>query len=116
MRLPAVSGGPWRAGDVRQRRPTLMGRLQAVAVGQEDRIGGLAVDVQLELVGGAVADPDRPRAAPALEVVQGLRGQVRGAVHPVYDLQRAGRVTGLLFRPVPQPAAERGRFLHVPQA
>ena len=45
-----------------------------------------------------------------------LLDQVRGAVHPVHDLQRAGRLTGLFVRPVPQPGAERGGLLHVAQA
>ena len=102
--------------DAGQRRPALVAGLHAAAVGQVDGVGGLAVDVELELVGGAVADPDRPRAAPALEVVQALLDQVRGAVDPVHDLQRARVLARLLLHPVPQPDAERGGLLHVAQA
>ena len=93
-----------------------MGDLHTVAVGQEDGVGGLAVDVQLQLIGRAVADPHRSRAAPPLEVLQGFLDQVRGAVHSVHDLQRPRRITGLLGRPVPQPAAERGRLFDIAQA
>ena len=102
--------------DARQRGPALVADLHAGGVGEVDRGGGLAVDVELQLVGGAVADPDRPRAAPALEMIQALLDQVRGAVHPVHDLQRPGTLARLFLRPVPEPGAERGGLLHVAQA
>ena len=41
----------WRPADVRE--------LQAVRVGEVDRVHRLAVDVELQLVGRAVADPHR---------------------------------------------------------
>ena len=77
---------------------------------------GLTVDVELQLIGRAIADPHRSRPAPALEVIQGLLDEIRAAVHPVHDLQRAGPATGLLLRPVPEPGAEGGGLLHVAQA
>jgi hypothetical protein len=48
---------------------------------QPAAVGGLrAVDVQLQLAGRAVADAHPPRAAPALEMVQGSGGAWR--THP----------------------------------
>ena len=49
----------------------------AVLVGEVDRVDQLAVDVELELVGGAVADPHGAGAAVALEVVELLFGELR---------------------------------------
>src|SRR5215217_7620257 len=86
-----------------------------VLVGQPHRVQQLAVDVELELVGGAVADPDRPRAGIPLQMVQDLLDQVGGAVDPVHDLQRPRGVTGLLGGPVRKPAHERRRLLGEPQ-
>ena len=71
------------------------------------RVHRLAVDVQLQLVGGAVADAHRPRAAPALEVVEGFLAQVARAVDPVHDLQRAGAGPGPGLLARPGPAARR---------
>ena len=82
----------------------------------EHGVERLAVDVELQLVGGAVADPDRPRPAPALQVAEGLLGQIGGAVHPVHDLQRPRAVARLLGDPLPQPVAERAGLLAVAQA
>ena len=59
-----------------------IGGLQAAGVDLGDGVDGLAVDVELQLVGRAVADPHRTRAAPALEVVEGLLGQVGAARRP----------------------------------
>ena len=44
---------------VRDGGPALVGRLQAARVDLGDGVERLAVDVELQLVGGAVADPDR---------------------------------------------------------
>src|SRR5262249_13848905 len=49
-----------------------------------------AVDVQLELVGGGVADPDRRGALVPLQVRQLAFGQLGAAVDAVHDLQRSG--------------------------
>ncbi len=62
--------------------------LQAVDVAQVGGVEHLAVDVELQLVGRAVADPHRPRAAPALEVVEAFLGQVGASVDPVHDLRQ----------------------------
>ena len=51
-------------------------RPEAVGVGEVDRVHGFAVDVELQLVGGAVADAHRARAAVALEVVEHLLVEV----------------------------------------
>ena len=67
--------------------------------------GGLqqvAVDVQLGLPGGVVADPHRARAAVAVELQRAL-GRVLAAVEAVEDLQaRVGQL-----RCVQQPPEER---------
>ena len=54
------------------------------------RVEQLAVDVELGLVPGAVADPHRARVAPAAQVRQLALGQVVLAADPVHDLQRVG--------------------------
>ena len=60
-----------------------------VARVEQDRVEHRAEDVVLALVEGAVADPHRPRAGVAGEVVARRLGQVAAAVDPVHDLQRA---------------------------
>ena len=84
-------------------------------VGEVDAVQRLAVDVELELIGGAVADPDRARAAVARPVLERLLLEVGGAVHPVHDVQRAAVAARPLGDPVPQPAAELRRLLGEPQ-
>src|ERR671920_1557946 len=91
---------------VRELGPAFVPHLQTVGVGEEDGIHRLAIDVELQLIGRAVADPYRARAAVALEVVEDLFLEVRGAVYPVHDLQRAGAFTRFLSNPIPEPAAE----------
>ena len=86
-------------------RPALVAGLQAAGVGEVERVQRLAVDVELQLVGGAVADPDRAGAAPALEVVERLLDQVGAAVDPVHDLQRAAAVAARARRPGPAATA-----------
>ena len=63
------------------------------------RVEQLAVDVELGLVPGAVADAHRARVAPAAQVRQLALGQVVLAADPVHDLQRA----------LARPAAGRAR-------
>src|SRR5262249_9156281 len=104
IRPGPVSAQP--VSDLGDRHPALVRRMQALAVGEEPGIGGLAVDVELQLVGGAVADPDRAGAAPALEVVEGLLDQVGAAVDPVHDLQWPA-LPGVLGRAIAQPGPKR---------
>src|ERR1700733_2906372 len=70
------------------RAPDVVGHVPDVLVESVDRIDDLAVDVELELVGGVVADADRPGSSVAVEVVEGLFGDVRPAVDAVEHLQR----------------------------
>ena len=56
---------------------------------QIQRVEQLAVDVELGLAPGAVADADRGRVAPAAQVGQLALGEVVLAADPVHDLQRA---------------------------
>ncbi len=56
---------------------------------QVDRVEQRAPDVVLLLVVGAVADPHRPRALVAGQVVEALLGEPGLAVDPVHDLQDA---------------------------
>jgi hypothetical protein len=88
---------------VRELGPAFVPHLQAALVGEIDRVHRLAVDVELQLVGGAVADPNRARAAVALEMVEDLLLQVRGAVDPVHDPQRPGGPARLLPDSIPEP-------------
>ena len=96
--------------------PTGVADPDPVLVGQPDRVQHLPVDVELELVGGAVADPDRPGAGVALEVVKGLLVEVGGAVDPVHDLQGSGSLAGLLAHPVAEPAHERRGLVGEPES
>jgi hypothetical protein len=75
---------------------------RAAAIGQEEAVHGLAVDVELELVGGLVADPDGPGAAVAGPVLQVLL-EVRRPVDAVHDLQPVAAFPGSLGDPVPEP-------------
>ena len=65
---------------------------QAVPVGLVKCVGDLAVDVELELPGGGVADPHRLRALVAREPVELELGQPPLAGQAVHDLEvaRAG--------------------------
>ena len=92
-------------------QPAPVGGLHAVGVGEVHGVHRLAVDVELELAGGAVADAHRPRPAPALEMIQGLLGQIGTAVDAVHDLQRVAAVAVPFVGAVPQPAAEGGGLL-----
>ena len=76
--------------DPRQVHPGLVRDGRGVLVVEVDRVDQLAVDVELELVGGPVPDPHRTRASVALEVVEDLLRQLGAAVDPVHDLQRPG--------------------------
>jgi len=111
VRLVPVLAQP--VDDLRHRLPALVRQLQAMAVTEDDRVHRLAVDVELELVGGAVPNPHRPRAAPALEVIERLLGQVGTAIDPVHDPQRTRAVPCLLHGPVLEPPAERGGLVDV---
>src|SRR4029453_11420001 len=89
-------------GELGELDPAGMADPDAVAVGEVDRVQRPAVDVELELVGGAVADADRLGPGITLPVVQDLLLQVGGAVDPVHDLQR----------PPPPPPPPRGPGPH----
>ena len=91
-RTPLVRGGHW---------PDRPGGVVEQVVGEA--VNGaeqFAVDVKLALVPGAVADPNRGRVSPALQVRQLPLGQVPFAADAKHDLQvaapveRAGRGGG----------------------
>src|SRR5262249_10871953 len=103
-----VPVGAQPVDHVRGGGPALIGGLQAAGVDLGDRVQRLAVDVQLELVGGPVPDPHRPGAAPAFEMVERLFAQVGAPVDPVHDLHRTGAVAAVLDQPVADPLAEGG--------
>ena len=81
---------------------------RGVLVEEVDGVDQLAVDVELELVGGAVSDPHGRRAPVALEVVEHLLGELGAAVDGVHDLERARLVTDALAETVGQPVHEAG--------
>ena len=85
--------------------PQVVGDGGAVLVVEVDGVHELAVDVELQLVVGAVAEPDRARAAVAVEVIQGLLRQVLPSVYPVHELQRPVGFGPLAarFQPVHEP-------------
>lgn len=90
----------------------MVARLFADLAALGQGIEGLAVDVELELVGGGVAGPDRVGAAVALEVVQDLLGQMRVAVDPVHDLEGFVVRSFACAQTVAEPVGEAGRLLH----
>jgi hypothetical protein len=81
------------------------------AVGGEDAVQRFAVDVELELIGRAVADPHRPRAPVPRPGLQDLFLELRGTVDPVHDVERATRSPAALPDPVAQPATEPCRLV-----
>jgi hypothetical protein len=105
--LPAVARAPpgearWSVGEKftsSQRAPAA----HELGGGVRD----LAVDVELALVVGAVADPHRPRATVALQVVERALGQAACAVDVVEHLEvRVGQP-----RRVQHPLEERVRLV-----
>ena len=86
------------------------------AVAGEDAVHRLAVDVELQLVGGAVADPHRARAAVARPVLEHLLLEIARPVDPVHDVERAARAAGMLADPIAQPHPELLRLLDEPDA
>ena len=83
---PAPRGGVREIGDEPLDLRVELAELLAVQV---QRVEQLAVDVELGLAPGAVADPDRGGVAPAAQVRQLALGEVVLAADPVHDLQRA---------------------------
>jgi hypothetical protein len=67
--------------------PKVVGDGGAVLVVEVDGVHELAVDVQLKLVVGVVAYPDRARAAVAFEMVEVLLRQFSAPVYAVHELQ-----------------------------
>ena len=86
--------------------PGAGGDADAAAVADRGRVQHLAVDVELALVGRAVADPDRAGAAVALQVGKLALAAVRVAVDAVEDL-RPGAVVPLVGQPQPADEVER---------
>ena len=79
----------WRRWPGTGPGPEVPGQALAAAGVEQDRVEHRAVDIVLALVEGAVADPHRPGAVVAGEVVAGGLGQVAPAVDAVHDLQPA---------------------------
>ena len=89
---PLVRLVPAPGGDVdrlAQELPLRRIELRRAVVPGVDGVEEVPVDVELDLGGRAVADPHRPRAAPALEVELDL-GQPTLAVGAVHDQQIVG--------------------------
>jgi len=71
----------------------------------DKRIHQLAIDVELQLRRGGVADAHRTRAAIALQVVERFLGQFVAAVYAIHDLQWSA-MRRPLDRALLQPAHE----------
>ena len=91
-------------------QPGLVPHPQAVRVGEIDRVQRLAVDVELQLAGRAVADPHRARSPVALEMVEDLLVEVGRPVDAVHDLKRRRPFRGLLD-PGVEPLQKRPRLV-----
>ena len=94
--------------EVVQVRPEVVRDGCVVLVAEVDGVHELAVDIELQLVGGSVADAYGGGATVAVEVVERGLGEVVPSVDAVDDLELAvlALVTALL-----QPVQEGGRFL-----
>ena len=110
VRLLPVLGQP--VEPLGQPHPQVV-RDRHLAVVEVDRVHQLAVDVDLPLVHGVVADPDGPGAPVALQMIEpGLR-DLLAAVHRVHDHDVVLRGGGLAARL--HPFHERRRFLQETQ-
>ena len=90
--MPRSSSSPVLAHPVEQpldRAPHVVRERRAVLVVQIDRVHQLAVDVELQVLAGGVADAHRPRAAVAVEVVELDLGELVTAVDAVHHVERA---------------------------
>jgi hypothetical protein len=67
--------------------PEIVRDRRAVLVIEVDGVHELAVDVELELVVGAVPDAHRRRAGVPLEVGEDLLGEILVPINAVHDLQ-----------------------------
>jgi hypothetical protein len=83
--VPVVAEPVEHGGDL---LPAVVPDVQSVLVGEEDAVHGFAVDVELQLVRGSVADADWLRAAVAPPVGELVLDQVAEAVDPLHDLER----------------------------
>ena len=96
-------------GQAAQMLPEVKGNGRAVLVVDIDRIQQLAVNVQLQLVIGPVANPHRAGAFVAIQMPQGFLGQLMAAVNAVHNLQGAVRIQ--LAGPFLDPVHKLGRLL-----
>ena len=102
--------------DVTEVGPRIGIHRLAVLVVEVHGVHQLTVDVELELVGGAVSDANRMRAAVTLEVVENLLFQVRPAVDPVHDLEWPRGSFAAVAEALRQPAHERLRLVREAEA
>src|SRR3954463_2044535 len=100
LRLVPVVGEPVQ--DAPDRRPSPVGDLEPGPIGCVDAVESLAVDVELQLLAGAFADPHGRRTPVAGPVVEGILLEVGGAVDPVHDVER----TAVAALPLPDPVAQ----------
>ncbi len=108
--LPVLGEPVQLAGE---RLPQLEGDRRGELVVEVHRVHELAVDVELELPGGAVADPHGFRVAVAAQVLEDDLVEVGVAVHAVQDVQAL--VAGGLLTALFQPVHERGGLVGEPE-
>ena len=101
VRLVPVVAQP--VDDLGEVGPQLVSERDAVLVTEAHGVKRLAVDVELELCRGAVADAHGARPAPTFEVVELFLVDLGRPVDAVHDLQRR---TGAIRRPVSDALAE----------
>src|SRR5215211_8264257 len=82
---PAPGGG---VREIRHERLDLGVEVAQLLPVEPERVEQLAVDVELNLVPCAVADPDRPRLPPPTQVGKLALGEVVLASDAVHDLER----------------------------
>ena len=83
-----------RVGELGHEALDLRVQLAEPLAVEVERVEQLAVDVELDLVPGAVADAHRRRVAPAAQVGEHALGQVVLAADAVHDLQRLAAAAG----------------------
>ncbi len=103
--VPVVGHPVYQIADV---LPGVVTDRGDILVAQVGRVHQLAVDVELKLAVGGVADADRLRPRVTVEVRQLLFGQVGPAVHGIHELERSVAVRVALLPARGQPVPELG--------
>ncbi len=85
----------------------------AILVGQIHRVHHLAIDIELQLAVGRVADAHRAGVLVTAQVIERLLRHLMSAIDAVQDLQRS--LLGVIIQQRTQPRLKLLRLLHIAQ-